>query len=147
MSPAEYKQLFLRDLDRLSKEINLYPSDESLWVKEKSVNNSGGNLCIHICGSLQFLIGSTIGNTGYVRNRDAEFNQTGLTKNDLIQQITDAKNMLEQVLMGLDEAKLKENYPMDFAGKGSIDMYLCIFVAHIEYHLGQISYHRRILAA
>jgi hypothetical protein len=66
-------QLFDRDLAKLEEEIKLYPMEESLWKITGDIKNSGGNLCLHLCGNLQHFIGSILGNTGYKRNRDYEF--------------------------------------------------------------------------
>jgi hypothetical protein len=66
-------RLFDQDLDKLAEEIKLYPDDQSLWVVKEGIKNSGGNLCLHLAGNLQHFIGAVLGNSGYVRNRDAEF--------------------------------------------------------------------------
>ena len=65
--------LFQKDLDKLKEEITLYPKDEQLWQVREGISNSGGNLCLHLTGSLQHFIGAVLGDSGYVRNRDAEF--------------------------------------------------------------------------
>jgi len=49
-------ELFNRDLDILAKEINSYSDEPKLWVISRDINNSAGNLCLHICGNLQHFI-------------------------------------------------------------------------------------------
>ena len=66
-------QLFQRDLEKLKTEISSYKDEKKIWVISGEVKNSAGNLCLHLCGNLQHFIGAVLGNSGYVRNRDAEF--------------------------------------------------------------------------
>ncbi len=61
--------LFERDLNKLTEEISQYPDDSSLWVVKEGIKNSGGNLCLHLTGSLQHFIGNVLGDSGYIRNR------------------------------------------------------------------------------
>ena len=62
-----------RDIRKLIEEVNLFRNEENLWKTHGSVKNSSGNLVLHIIGGLNYHIGATLGNTGYVRNRDLEF--------------------------------------------------------------------------
>jgi hypothetical protein len=43
------------------------------------ISNSAGNLCLHLIGNLNHFIGATLGNTGYVRNREQEFSSKECT--------------------------------------------------------------------
>ena len=53
--------LFERDLNKLKSEIEQYPDEADLWKKGGSIPNSGGNLCLHLCGNLRHFIGATLG--------------------------------------------------------------------------------------
>ena len=53
-----------RDLKKLEDEINLYPTEESLWTTAGAIKNPGGNLCLHLCGNLQHYIGAVLGGSG-----------------------------------------------------------------------------------
>jgi hypothetical protein len=94
-------QLFERDLDKLKDEISLYESEEKLWVVKEGINNSGGNLCLHLCGNLQHFLGATLGETGYIRNREAEFKVKNVPRAKLLEEIaetlTAVTDTLEQV--------------------------------------------------
>ena len=68
-------QLFLRDLDKLKTEITSFKDEKKIWEISGDIKNSAGNLCLHLCGNLQHFIGAVLGNSGYVRNRDAEFSR------------------------------------------------------------------------
>jgi hypothetical protein len=135
---------FLHHLDLLKKEIDQYPNDESLWVVAEGISNSGGNLCRHLTGNLNHFIGHALGNTGYVRDRPLEFDIKGLPKTQLIQDIENAKKLLSKVLPPLN---LMDDYPPEMWGvEMTVQQSLIKLLTHFTYHLGQINYHRRLLA-
>lgn len=62
--------------------------------------------------------------------------------------VADLEALIEVVkagLTGLNEQKLNEQYPLEFLGQKSTAFYLAQFYGHLNYHLGQINYLRRIL--
>ncbi len=132
-------------LNSLKKEMDAFTNDGKIWETTTGVGNSAGNLCLHLTGNVNHFIGATLGNTGFVRNREAEFNTKGLEKAALLKQIDEAMVMLGNVIPAISQEKLKEEYPFDFAGKENTEYYLLFFIAHFHYHLGQINYLRRIL--
>jgi len=139
-------QLFTRDLDRLEKEIMGYSSDDVLWQIDKDISNSGGNLAIHIIGNLNHFIGATLGNTGYVRDREAEFNDKNISRKTITNQIAHLKNIIEVTLFSLNDADFNKTYPINVFGKEMTTQYFLIHLhGHLNYHLGQINYHRRLL--
>src|SRR5215813_3056580 len=104
MTPQNFKELFVRELDNLHKEI--FACDESkLWNIAGEVKNSPGNLCLHLLGNLNDNIGALLGKTGYVRNREQEFSLKNIPKAKLLSDITDTKTMVENVLSHLDPAE------------------------------------------
>ena len=145
MTSAEISEIYLRNIKRLSDEISSYPDDLALWKLKGTISNSGGNLCLHLVGNLNHFIGATLGNSGFVRNRDAEFNTKDLTKAQLLRMIIDAEETVSNTLSRINESDLGKEFPFDFAGKHSTEYYLAFFIAHFEYHLGQINYHRRMI--
>ena len=76
-------KIFDRDLSKLEEEIKLYPTEESVWGVSGDIKNSGGNLCLHLCGNLQHFIGAVLGKTEYHRNRDLEFSASGIPIKEL----------------------------------------------------------------
>jgi len=50
------KYLFKRDLEKLKKEILAYQTEANIWVVDKNITNSAGNLCLHLVGNLQTFI-------------------------------------------------------------------------------------------
>jgi uncharacterized damage-inducible protein DinB len=51
-------------------------SEEQLWQRPYPYGNSAGHLLLHLTGNLNYYIGARIAGTGYVRDRDREFNET-----------------------------------------------------------------------
>ena len=112
----------------------------------KEINNSAGNLCLHLVGNLKHFLGATLANTGFVRDRDAEFAQKDIPRAELVKGIDEAIAAVKTTLASLDRQNLAKPYPIDFFKKhGSTAFYLLHFSSHLNYHLGQINYHRRLL--
>ena len=61
-------KIFERDLNQLIKEIELYKNEQNLWILDKDIKNSAGNLCLHLIDNLNHFIGAQLGNTGYIKN-------------------------------------------------------------------------------
>jgi len=140
-------ELFIRDLNKLNDEILAYPDEYSLWEVDAKIKNSGGNLAIHIIGNLNHFIGAHLGSTNYIRQRDKEFNDKNVPRELIIDHIKDIKNILNDVLSSLNNEALSRNYPIEVFGKPmSTEYFLIHLYGHLNYHLGQINYHRRLLS-
>ena len=130
----------------LRKEIESYKNEANIWKVADGITNSGGNLCLHLVGNLNHFIGARIGNTGYVRDRDAEFSDTGLSRYDLLGRIDDMAEVVEATLAGLNDEILSDDYPeMLFDKQMDNGTVLAYMSGHLSYHLGQLNYHRRLL--
>lgn len=139
-------KLFDRDLKKLRLEIELYQSEAALWQIAEGINNSGGNLCLHLIGNLNAYIGATLGNSGYIRQRELEFSLKDIPKAELLQKIDATLTVVERTLSQLNESDLDKEYPLlVFAEKTSTRYFLVHLATHLTYHLGQINYHRRLL--
>lgn len=140
------QQLYKRDLTRLKTEVTSYTKEENLWIVDKAIANSGGNLCLHLIGNLNAFIGTHIGNTGYVRDREFEFTGKDVPVSSLAHQIDDTMVVVENALASLDEKQLAAEYPiMVFKEPMTYEFFLIHLSSHLTYHLGQINYHRRLL--
>ena len=140
--------IIARELRTLRREIGAYPSEESIWLAPPGIANSAGTLTLHLIGNLQHLIGTQLGATGYVRNRDAEFASRNVSREDLVRGIDETIALVESVLPGVSKERMGEMYPVEVAGvRVRTDDFLAHLAAHLAYHLGQVDYHRRLLAA
>ncbi|CAM4165871.1 DUF1572 family protein [Flavobacterium weaverense] len=140
------KTLFNRDLNKLQEEIELYKNEANLWKIEKGISNSAGNLCLHLIGNLNSYIGSELGKTDYIRNRDLEFSLINVSKAELLNRIEKTKVVVNNALEVITSKKLDEEYPLlVFENKTTTAFFLIHLSTHLAYHLGQINYHRRLL--
>lgn len=143
---AALRDVMLRDLDKLEKEIQLFPAEEALWKTGGQISNSAGNLCLHLCGNLQHYLGKQLGGLLYERNRAYEFSAKNVSRTELLQQIAAARNAVERTMTSLTPPQLLEDYPEEVFGKPMTTVYFLIHLAgHLNYHLGQINYHRRLI--
>jgi len=139
-------KLFKRDLNKLKEEIKLYSNESNLWIVDKDVLNSGGNLCLHLVGNLNHFIGAEIGKTNYIRQRDLEFSLKNVPRTELIQQIDDVILVIETVLHTLTNEDLQKEYSRRvFEDTMTVEYFLVHLSMHLGDHLGQINYHRRLL--
>jgi len=140
------KQLFLRDLEKLKTEISFFKDESNLWEISGVIKNSSGNLCLHLCGNLQHFIGAVLGNSGYVRNRDAEFSRKDVPIRELVAEIELTVKVVQKTLQELKEDDLQKTYPINVLGfEMTTEFFLTHLTTHLNYHLGQINYHRRLL--
>ena len=138
--------LFQRDLDRLKSEVKSFNSNEVFWKVDKEISNSSGNLTIHIIGNLNHFIGATLGKSGYVRDRDGEFNNKNIPRKQILEDIENVKIIITNVISNLDKEDLVKIYPINIRKEGmSIEQFLMHLYGHLNYHLGQINYHRRLI--
>ena len=135
-----------RDIRKLIEEVNLFSDEERLWRTQGAVKNSSGNLVLHIIGGLNYLIGATLARTGYVRNRDQEFIRKGVERKDLVAQLEELIPMINETVTALTPQDMEAEYPVFFdEPKTSISYVLVQLLLHLNYHLGQVNYLRRIL--
>lgn len=140
-------EIFGRDLRQLAAEISLYSNEDELWIIRGEISNSAGNLCLHLLGNLNHFIGSALGHTGYVRERDREFADKHVPRAVLLQQIESTINVVSSTLQQLPETQLEQDFPLEKRGQiVKTDFMLLHLLGHLSYHLGQINYHRRLLA-
>lgn len=138
-------EIFQREIQKLEDEIKSFTDESLIWKTSGEIKNSSGNLCLHLCGNLQHFIGATIGKTGYVRNRDAEFSSTNISKEKLAEEIQQTKETVMVSLKKISDADLQAIYPQTFINKDVTTEYFLIhLLSHLDYHLGQINYLRRM---
>jgi DinB superfamily len=150
-----FRAVIIRELDSFIREIELFPSDQLLWETLPGVSNSGGNLAVHVAGNLQHFVGAVLGNTGYIRNRDAEFAQRTGTRAEVIAELIRARQVVSSVLGELPEEALNRAYPDEALNRAypalkanqqvSTGPMFAHLATHLAFHLGQVGYLRRAL--
>ena len=148
MSISNIKSIILRDLDALSTAIGQYPHSQMLWEVLPGTSNSAGNLALHLIGNLRHFVGAIIGKTGYIRNREDEFNLKNLDKETIQNLINTCKSEVETAFDKMDPADLDKEFAVEVSSKKSQTGYVMLhLISHFNYHLGQINYHRRVLTS
>jgi uncharacterized damage-inducible protein DinB len=138
--------LFTRDLNKLKTEIAAYKNEAVIWKVQEGITNSAGNLCLHLVGNLNGFIGSELGNSGHVRQRDLEFSLKNIPREELIEKIEATITVVKQVVEQLTDEQLNSEYSLlVFKEKTTTQYFLVHLAMHLTYHLGQINYHRRLL--
>jgi hypothetical protein len=138
------RQLVLRELDAIKREIAAFPDDAGPWVVHPGVPNTSGTLALHCAGNIQHFIGSRLGGSGYVRDRDAEFARRNVPRSELLAELDRAIAAVHR-LDGKSDGDLPPVYPDAFGGKQvNTDVMLAQLAVHLAYHLGQMDYHRRL---
>jgi hypothetical protein len=118
-------------------------SEEQFWTKPYPYGNSFGHLTLHIIGNLNYYIGTEIAATGYVREREREFNeQAHPSKEDVLRLLDEA---LEMVIATI-EAQTEENWSSHYEAEGALDFVNNRFsivlrcATHFHHHIGQMIY-------
>jgi hypothetical protein len=139
-------QFYQRDLEKLISELNSFQDEKNIWRVTGSIKNSSGNLALHLIGGLNFLIGTHLANTGYIRDRDAEFTSKAVDRTFLTAQIQELSELIKKTLDALSAEQMESDYPIPFDGQTRPVSYLLVqLLAHLNYHLGQVNYLRRSL--
>jgi uncharacterized damage-inducible protein DinB len=142
------QNLYERDLSKLKEEIGLYANEVDLWKTDGEITNSAGNLTLHLIGNLRHFFGAVLGDTGYVRDREKEFSDGGVSLEELLAGIDQAAADVNLTLGKLSAGDLAALYPIEVFGHPMTTEYFVIHLAtHLNYHLGQINYHRRLSGA
>ena len=139
-------KLFERDLDKLASELSQYRDERSIWLVRGEIKNTAGNLCLHLCGNLQHYIGVGLAKTDYKRDRDREFADKDISRDQLLGLVAKTKETVLQALRNFDASLLDTEYPLPvFDYAMSHTHFLVHLEGHLQYHLGQINYHRRLI--
>ncbi len=143
---ADIERLFERDMNRLVKEIQSYKTESDIWITSEGISNSGGNLVLHLVGNLNHFFGTTLAHTGYVRDRDREFSDKNVPRQKLISDVEATMPIIKTALHNLSKDDLEKDFPVALNNVVSSNQFMLIHLySHLNYHLGQINYHRRLI--
>src|SRR3954470_5602494 len=91
-------------------------------------------------------VGATLAHTGYVRDRDQEFIRKGVERKELVAQLEALIPLINKTLSALTPEDMEAEFAIFFdKPKTSVSYVLVRLLAHLDYHLGQVNYLRRIL--
>ena len=139
-------ELFHRDLTRLGQQVEAFPDDETLWRTLPGVTNSAGNLVLHLEGNLREYIGRQLGGLPYSRKRPLEFSLKGMGREEIGVRIAELKRTVPTIIEGLSSERMEMEYPEVVLEKAlSTQEFLIHLHGHLNWHLGQFDYLRRIL--
>jgi uncharacterized damage-inducible protein DinB len=148
METAFLKRIMVRDLEALRRELRAYDREPDIWACPAGIENSTGTLVLHLTGNLQHFVGTQLGYSGYVRDREAEFADREVPIGELEARIDQTVEAVAHALDSVGAARLVEEYPLEVAGvRVSTGLFLMHLAAHLAYHLGQVDYHRRVVTA
>ena len=143
---SDLRFLFDRDLGKLSQQIESFPNDEALWQTLPGVTNAAGNLALHIEGNLREYVGRQLGNLPYQRKRDLEFSSKGLSRAELSTHLAELRRSIPTVIEELSAEQMEMEYPEVVLGTPiSTQQFLIHLHGHLNWHLGQVDYLRRIM--
>jgi len=146
MITEKFLAWYLRDLNKLKEELSLFKNENDLWKVEKQIFNSAGTLTIHLIGNIKHFFGAQLANNGYVRNRDKEFADRNIPREIILKEIDEIIAITQKILPTINDEKFNSEYPIEFLGnKRTVGEILFILYGHLNYHLGQINYHRRLI--
>jgi hypothetical protein len=140
--------LFSRDLTRLGQQIEAFPNDETLWETLPGVLNPAGNLALHIEGNLLEFVGRQLGKLPYKRNRELEFSLRGMSRHEIATRVAELRQSIPAIIQELSAEQMEMEYPeVVLEVATTTRQFLIHLYGHLNWHLGQIDYLRRILIA
>jgi hypothetical protein len=134
-----------RDIRKMIEEVKLFQHEADLWRVQGSIKNSAGNLVLHIIGGTNHFFGATLAKTGYLRNRELEFSRKDVAKEELVAGLEALVPLVSTTLLALTPEQLDADYPLLFDGMKRSTAYITVqLLGHLDYHLGQVNYIRRM---
>jgi hypothetical protein len=149
MNTSDFAWLLSNGLNKLKDEVAAYKDENDLWIVEKNIANSAGHLTQHLVGNLKHFVGKHMGQVPYHRERDREFNERQFDRSRLLNMIDETIATIEKALAGRDASFLEIPFPEEAVKvkEGQTNGFMLAHLyAHLNYHLGQINYHRRLLS-
>ena len=119
-------------------------TEEQLWSKPIEPGNSIGHLLLHLAGNLSHFVGGQLGKTGYVRDREKEFNDPNHpSKQVAMERLQEAVATFGRVVNGLSDDQLQADHPEPRLG--NVYKALLHLTTHFALHRGQITYLIRLV--
>jgi hypothetical protein len=95
---------------------------------------------------LREYVGRLLGGIPYHRLREQEFASCGIPLGELAARIADIQRVIPPIIGQLSDTQMQATFPGEpFGSPNSTQRFLIHLLGHLNYHLGQIDYRRRIL--
>ena len=144
MADISTVQMAIREIERYgNRVIELIESlsVHQLWSKGRGIPNSIGTLARHLTGNLNHYFGAGILKNGYVRDRDREFTEAGLSKAQVITDLREAVSVAKQATEAIDEAQLDQPCRSPCGEEyESLAYHVIRLATHLALHCGQADY-------
>jgi uncharacterized damage-inducible protein DinB len=123
-------------------------TQEQFWHNPFSYGNSAGHLILHMTGNLNYYIGARLAESGYIRDRDREFAETGKPKKKEVMEAFDQT-------IAMVVATIKKQKPEDWTAPYSAErepeaeerfMIFLRCAGHAYHHVGQLIFLNKELA-
>lgn len=117
-------------------------SPEQFWRKPYGYGNSAGHLVLHLTGNLNYYIGARLAGTGYVRNRDLEFNDPSQSPKD---EVLAAFDCTIAMVTSAIRQQSEEDWTRPYSAErepAARDRFTILLrcAGHAYHHVGQIIY-------
>ena len=144
MSDVIIVQLAVREIERYARrliELMEPLSEDQLWSMEGNIPNSIGTLARHLTGNLSHYFGAGILKDGYIRERDREFSETGLSKAQVTSDLQAAVKVAQQAVEMIDEERISQSYTTPCGEEyESLAYHIVRLATHFALHCGQADY-------
>ena len=124
-------------------------SDDEFWSRPFPFGNSFGHLVLHLTGNLNYYIGARVAQTGYLRDRDREFQETDSpAKAVALERLDNAVAMV----VAAAERQSREDWTREYSGEREPDAH-CRFdiflkcAVHFYHHVGQMVFLNKALTS
>jgi len=121
-------------------------SDDQVWSRGATHENSIGNLILHICGNARQWIGHGVGEEPDVRNRPSEFSaRGGLSRAELLSHLHSTVDHAVAIIEKVTPERMVERINPQHEVVSVLDAIYQV-VGHVQLHTGQIIFAAKILA-
>ena len=129
-------------LNKLSSEIQAYPNDWKIWIREGEIQNSAGTLCMYLLSKIHeastLLMGKSFA--------EDQYHAEHATRSNLVEKVVLVKNVMVDLLVQSRYDDLNRDFPVPYRGNVvTASTYLYFLLTEVYFHIGQINYHRRLI--
>ena len=117
-------------------------SDGQFWHNPFSEGNSVGHLVLHLTGNLSYYVGARIADSGYIRNRELEFNESRRPpKSEVLNKFDEAIALVLATLGRQSDTDWTLPYSAERQPDATHRLAAFLRCAvHLDHHVGQIIY-------